>query len=97
MSHNGEALELQRMVSSEETKSIHSTESEDEDGHELAVDNMNGYAPVHSGKSTDEATDKLNRRTVRKLDYILLPFLALLFLFNSLDRSNVSFGCSFVL
>jgi hypothetical protein len=34
-------------------------------------------------------TEELNRRTVQKLDFILLPFLALLFLFNSLDRSNV--------
>jgi hypothetical protein len=33
--------------------------------------------------------DELNRRTLRKLDFVLLPFLALLFLFNSLDRSNV--------
>jgi len=32
----------------------------------------------------------LNKKTVRKLDLILLPFLALLFLFNSLDKSNVS-------
>lgn len=31
----------------------------------------------------------LNRKTVRKLDFILLPFLALLFLLNSLDKSNV--------
>lgn len=34
--------------------------------------------------------DLLNKKTVRKLDLILLPFLALLFLFNSLDKSNVS-------
>ncbi|KAF2703328.1 MFS general substrate transporter [Pleomassaria siparia CBS 279.74] len=32
---------------------------------------------------------ELHRRTVRKLDFILLPFLALLFLFNSLDKSNI--------
>ncbi|KAF2502864.1 MFS general substrate transporter [Lophium mytilinum] len=31
----------------------------------------------------------LNKKTVRKLDLILLPFLALLFLFNSLDKSNI--------
>lgn len=37
--------------------------------------------------SPDE--EELNRRTVRKLDVILLPFLALLFLFNSLDKSNI--------
>jgi hypothetical protein len=31
----------------------------------------------------------IHRRTLRKLDSLLLPFLALLFLFNSLDKSNV--------
>ncbi|KAK4541430.1 hypothetical protein LTR36_008031 [Oleoguttula mirabilis] len=31
----------------------------------------------------------LNKRTIRKLDFILLPFLALLFLLNSLDKSNI--------
>jgi len=31
----------------------------------------------------------LQRRIVRKLDFILLPFLALLFLLNSLDKSNI--------
>ncbi|KAI9680913.1 MAG: hypothetical protein M1829_000993 [Trizodia sp. TS-e1964] len=31
----------------------------------------------------------LNRRTLKKLDTILLPFLSLLFLLNSLDRSNI--------
>ena len=31
----------------------------------------------------------LHKRTLRKLDFLLLPFLALLFLFNSLDKSNV--------
>lgn len=34
-------------------------------------------------------TADLNARTLKKLDFILLPFLALLFLFNSLDRSNI--------
>jgi hypothetical protein len=34
--------------------------------------------------------EELNKSTLKKLDFILLPFLALLFLFNSLDRSNVS-------
>ncbi|KAK8211457.1 hypothetical protein M8818_003110 [Zalaria obscura] len=32
---------------------------------------------------------RLNKRVVRKLDYILLPFLSLLFLLNSLDRTNI--------
>lgn len=31
----------------------------------------------------------IERRVVRKLDFILLPFLSLLFLLNSLDRSNI--------
>jgi hypothetical protein len=38
------------------------------------------------GDSNDE---KLNRRTIRKLDYVLLPFLCSLFLLNSIDKSNV--------
>jgi hypothetical protein len=33
---------------------------------------------------------RLHKRTLLKLDCLLLPFLALLFLFNSLDKSNVS-------
>ena len=33
--------------------------------------------------------EHLNHRTVLKLDLILLPFVSLLFLLNSLDRSNV--------
>lgn len=36
----------------------------------------------------------LDQRTVRKIDVILLPFLAVIFLFNSLDRSNVSMSCT---
>ena len=37
-------------------------------------------------KSQDE---DLNTRTVRKLDYVLLPYLCLLFLLNALDRTNI--------
>jgi hypothetical protein len=33
---------------------------------------------------------RLHRRTLRKLDCLLLPFLAVLFLFNALDKANVS-------
>jgi hypothetical protein len=32
---------------------------------------------------------RLSKRVVRKLDLLLLPFLCLLFLLNSLDKSNV--------
>lgn len=35
------------------------------------------------------ADPDLPRRTIRKLDLILLPFLSILFLVNSLDRSNI--------
>ena len=33
---------------------------------------------------------QLHNRTLLKLDCLLLPFLALLFLFNALDKANVS-------
>lgn len=89
MSHDGddsqnEAIELQRIPSTG-ASSAHTIEAEDEE-YELT---MTDYAPIHAVMLYDEATKELNRRTVRKLDFILLPFLALLFLFNSLDRSNV--------
>lgn len=42
-----------------------------------------------SRRLDSERDQKLNRRTVRKLDSILLPFLAILFLLNSLDKSNI--------
>ena len=32
---------------------------------------------------------RLHRRTLAKLDCLLLPFLALFFLFNALDKANV--------
>lgn len=53
---------------------------------------MRAYSSVSSGRIHDGTVlEELDRRTVRKLDFILLPFLSLLFLFNSLDKSNVSF------
>lgn len=52
------------------------------------------YAEMNENGVTDNDIDtehnaRPNRRTLRKLDFILLPFLALLFLLNSLDKSNV--------
>jgi hypothetical protein len=32
---------------------------------------------------------RIHRSTLWKLDFLLLPFLALLFLFNALDKANV--------
>lgn len=89
MSHDGvnrkhEAIELQRILSTSKSPA-HPTEAEDEEWDLTMTD----YAPIHAVTHHHEATKELNRRTVRKLDFILLPFLALLFLFNSLDRSNV--------
>lgn len=46
--------------------------------------------PVAETNLLDEDDDPdLERRTVRKLDWILLPFLSVLFCLNSLDRTNV--------
>jgi hypothetical protein len=83
--HDGAAVELQRISTS--------SRSSLQDGEENAA-SMTGYSPVYTDRLHDDAADDLDRRTVRKLDFVLLPFLALLFLFNSLDRSNVSSLCS---
>lgn len=40
-------------------------------------------------QQNSEHNGRLHRRTLRKLDYILLPFLSTLFLLNSIDKSNV--------
>lgn len=37
----------------------------------------------------DENRNKLERRLVRKYDLLLLPFLSLMYLFSSLDRSSL--------
>lgn len=46
-----------------------------------AVDSAMAYPSPHQ--------QKIHRRTLLKLDYILLPFLSFLFLLNHLDKSNV--------
>jgi hypothetical protein len=41
------------------------------------------------GLDGDDKNEQLKRSTIRKLDYVLLPFLCCLFLLNSIDKSNV--------
>lgn len=56
-------------------------------GHQMI---SQGYGGDDRGEMPSDVVDaELNRRVIRKLDFILLPFLALLFLFNSLDKSNI--------
>ncbi|KAK4950037.1 hypothetical protein LTR66_013987, partial [Elasticomyces elasticus] len=53
---------------------------------------LGGQDETADGQDLNASTlreDRLNRRTLLKLDLILLPFLSLLFLLNSLDRSNI--------
>ena len=61
--------------------------------------NAHARRPTMSSAEVDDASPQhdagLHRRTLRKLDWLLLPFLALLFLFNALDKSNVSFQLPF--
>ncbi|CAK3984902.1 related to nicotinamide mononucleotide permease [Lecanosticta acicola] len=59
----------------------------DGEGEALLQGRRQGGAPISN--STVPQNKDLNRRAVRKLDLILLPFLALLFLLNSLDKSNI--------
>ena len=41
------------------------------------------------GLNGDDKNEQLKRSTIRKLDYVMLPFLCVLFLLNSLDKSNI--------
>ena len=79
--------------------------AQDEDSYELATRSTTTIAERQSSPhransmETDYLIDgdtptrgkdyDLNRRTLRKLDFILLPFLCALFLLNSLDKSNI--------
>ncbi|KAI8936669.1 hypothetical protein NX059_007066 [Plenodomus lindquistii] len=45
--------------------------------------------PPDEQEQNDAPDIRLHRRTVLKLDCLLLPFLALLFLFNALDKANI--------
>lgn len=58
---------------------------------ELELDELHETRPMPPDEVAEVSArdEQLHRRTLRKLDLILLPFLALLFLFNSLDKSNV--------
>ncbi|KAL9111942.1 MAG: hypothetical protein Q9227_003792 [Pyrenula ochraceoflavens] len=70
------------------------------DGESYELPNINSPGPEGEplASSMEEAEENqhdqpidpnFERRTLRKLDWILLPFLSLLFLLNSLDRSNI--------
>jgi len=45
--------------------------------------------PTHAPEVSHMVDSRIHRGTLLKLDCLLLPFLALLFLFNALDKSNV--------
>ncbi|KAF2449698.1 MFS general substrate transporter [Karstenula rhodostoma CBS 690.94] len=57
--------------------------------HELDVLHKPHAMPPDDVADVAAHDEQLHRRTLRKLDFLLLPFLALLFLFNSLDKSNI--------
>ena len=67
--------------------------------YELMPARSRSQASQRTNMAPDEAGDdredeylvdpKLHQRTLWKLDCLLLPFLALLFLFNALDKANV--------
>jgi hypothetical protein len=59
--------------------------------HNLTPASSTMPADNHAISSSPRYDAELHKRTLRKLDFLLLPFLALLFLFNSLDKSNVGY------
>jgi MFS family permease len=50
---------------------------------------VNTTMPPEEAEELHAVDARLHKSTLRKLDCLLLPFLALLFLFNALDKSNV--------
>ncbi|KAK7547059.1 major facilitator superfamily domain-containing protein [Phyllosticta citricarpa] len=52
-------------------------------------DSVHPTVTMPSDLRTDPDQHALNRRTVRRIDFFVLPWCALLFLFNALDKSNI--------
>ncbi|KAI5377805.1 hypothetical protein AA0117_g5639 [Alternaria alternata] len=50
---------------------------------------VNTTMPPEEAEELHGVDARLHKSTLRKLDCLLLPFLALLFLFNALDKSNI--------
>ncbi len=76
-----EAVELQALSQGEM--------EEEAEGDPRMSDEVFEDDPLAVPNVTFDQVEALNRRVKTKLDWILLPFLALLFLLNSLDKSNV--------
>ena len=60
-------------------------QSPDRRASSMETDSLIDEEPPH--RSNDDGM--LDRRTLRKLDFILLPYLCTIFLLNSVDKSNI--------
>ena len=80
-----ERLHRKRAMEEEETEAGPSDEQLSYDG----LDDEDPVAVKHDETSKHTYGGSLDRRVKRKLDLLLLPFLAALFLLNSLDKSNI--------
>ena len=78
-------------VELESMQRVASMEEEEPEASPLRehVDGLDHEDPLRTEYGRQTIGSPLDRRTKRKLDWILLPFLVLLFLLNSLDKSNV--------
>jgi hypothetical protein len=72
-----------------ELEPLHPMEEETEAGRRFSDSGLEEDDPLSTQSAYSEFNDAVDRRTKRKLDFLLLPFLAVLFLLNSLDKSNV--------
>ena len=86
--HEHELHELRRVSAMEEEEETAGRRSEEYmtagEGYEDDEEEEDVMTATHGFFDED-----LDRRVRRKLDWILLPFLAILFLLNSLDKSNI--------
>lgn len=87
-------MELDRRVSDSSTSSGMEDVAEHDTDYEYTESAQNSLLRTPSAASSTTMAltphqQRVDRRTVQKLDYILLPFLSLLFLLNHLDKSNV--------
>ena len=81
MSQNEDCYELAMRSQSAEA------EEQSSDRRASSMDSDSLIERDSTYRSNDD--EQLNRRTLRKLDFILLPYLCTIFLLNSVDKSNI--------
>jgi hypothetical protein len=83
------ATPTQPIFIDEEKRNLSTSSFEKDHGTGTALENIDKFAERAYGMTFRTPTTTKSDLLVRKLDFYLLPFLSLMYFFNSVDRSNL--------